>query len=170
MRHINETLLGAKKLLIRNTIFGVEDSLVSTVGLLSGIAVAGVPTETIILTGIILIFVEALSMGAGSFLSEQSVQEYALGNHNGSITAIRGGIIMFFSYFLAGFIPLSPYLFLPSTEALLSSVGISLLALFLLGAVFARLFKAKIVGSGVRMLVVGGLAILIGILIGGFVQ
>ena len=52
----------------RNFVFGVEDSLVSTVGLLSGISIAGVTNKTIIMTGVILIFVEAVSMGAGSFL------------------------------------------------------------------------------------------------------
>ena len=51
-------------------IFGVEDSLVSTVGLLSGVAVAGVNRSGIFVTGVILIFVEAFSMGVGNFLSE----------------------------------------------------------------------------------------------------
>ena len=54
-------------LYLRNFIFGVEDSLVSTVGLLSGVAVANVDQATIFLTGMVLIFVEAFSMGVGSF-------------------------------------------------------------------------------------------------------
>ena len=54
-------------------IFGVEDSLVSTVGLLSGVAVAGVTRTDIFITGIILIFVEAFSMGVGNFLLSLAV-------------------------------------------------------------------------------------------------
>ena len=50
-------------LIVRNFTFGVEDSLVSTVALLAGIAIANVETKTIVLTGIVLIFVE----GAGNF-------------------------------------------------------------------------------------------------------
>src|SRR5262245_46938731 len=61
----------------RNFVFGVEDSLVSTVGLLSGVAIAGLAREEIFLTGVILIFVEAVSMAAGSFLSESSAEEFA---------------------------------------------------------------------------------------------
>jgi len=61
---------------VRNFVFGVEDSLVSTVGLLSGIASAGASTATIFLTGTVLIFVEAFSMAVGSYLSEESVEEY----------------------------------------------------------------------------------------------
>jgi VIT1/CCC1 family predicted Fe2+/Mn2+ transporter len=52
----------SKTIYLRNFIFGVEDSLVSTVGLLSGVAVAGVASRTILLTGVVLIFVEAFSM------------------------------------------------------------------------------------------------------------
>lgn len=63
-------------LIIRNFVFGVEDSLVSTVGLLAGIAFAGVEAKTVVLTGAVLIFVEAFSMGVGSLLSEQSVEQY----------------------------------------------------------------------------------------------
>ena len=56
----------AKHGYFRNFIFGVEDSLVSTVGLLSGVAIAGVPSRTILLTGVVLILVEAFSMAAGA--------------------------------------------------------------------------------------------------------
>src|SRR3989338_10789579 len=90
----------------RNFVFGVEDSLVSTVGLLSGIAIANVPRPTIFLTGVVLIFVEAFSMAVGSFLSEYSAEEYVHRN----VVSIRGsvldGIVMLFAYFVAGFIPL----------------------------------------------------------------
>ncbi len=65
-----------RKVYLRNFVFGVEDSLVSTVGLLSGVAAAGVETKTIVLTGVVLIIVEALSMAVGSYLSEYSVEEY----------------------------------------------------------------------------------------------
>ena len=60
---------------LRNTVFGVEDSLVSTVGLLSGIAATGsVSKSFILLTGIVYISVEAFSMAVGSFLSEEFVE------------------------------------------------------------------------------------------------
>ena len=60
-------------MIVRNFTFGVEDSLVSTVGLLAGIAFAGVNAGTVVLTGAVLIFVEGFSMAVGSLLSEQSV-------------------------------------------------------------------------------------------------
>jgi hypothetical protein len=43
---------------LRNFIFGVEDSLVSTVGLLAGVAAGGVSSAAILTTGLVLIVVE----------------------------------------------------------------------------------------------------------------
>jgi VIT1/CCC1 family predicted Fe2+/Mn2+ transporter len=148
---------------IRNFIFGVEDSLVSTVGLLSGIAVAGVPHATVILTGVILIFVEAFSMGIGSFLSENTAEE---AQHDASPRPMKGGMIMFISYFLAGFIPLFPYLFSSSTATVWYSIGLSLLALIGLGLVSGKLFNISPVRSGLRMFILGGVAIAVGVVVG----
>jgi VIT1/CCC1 family predicted Fe2+/Mn2+ transporter len=96
---------------VRNIIFGVEDSLVSTVGLLSGIAVAKVTNRTIVLTGLVLIFVEGFSMGVGSLLSEHSVEQLELKGEAKLETSAGGAVAMFLSYFAAGFIPLAPYVF-----------------------------------------------------------
>ena len=63
-------------LFMRNFVFGAEDSLVSTVGLLAGVATAGVLQKEIIISGVVLIFVEAFSMSVGSFLSERTTEEF----------------------------------------------------------------------------------------------
>ncbi len=155
---------------VRNFIFGVEDSLVSTVGLLSGVAASGASKSTIILTGVILIFVEAFSMAAGSFLSETSAEEYTTRKHASHGAFIAGGIIMFFSYFITGFIPLFPYLIFDPTYAFGVSILLSLLALFVLGFVGARIFKTPVWRSAIRMLVVGGVAVLIGAGVGTLIM
>ena len=151
-------------LFLRNLVFGVEDGLVSTVGLLSGIAIAGVPRETIFLTGVVLIFVEAFSMAAGSFLSEASVEEMDGGvdDTRGSVAA---GAVMFASYFVAGFIPLFPYLVFAVGQAFPLSVSCSVLALLLLGYWSGRKTNSAW-RKALRMALVGGLAILVGIFAG----
>jgi len=151
---------------LRNFIFGVEDSLVSTVGLLSGVAAASISKETILLTGVILIFVEAFSMAVGSFLSEHSVEDYIAQRETSAITPFWGGVVMFISYFVAGFIPLAPYLVIPVTSAFWWSIGFSLLALFLLGMIGGRLSGLSSRRYGFRMLIIGGIAIAIGVLVG----
>lgn len=158
---------------LRNFVFGVEDGIVSTVGLLSGIAAVNVPRETIVLTGAVLIFVEAFSMAMGSFLSESSAEEYEEQTNGDSKNIFRrsflDGIIMFFSYFAAGFIPLFPYIVASGNSALPISVGCSLLTLFLLGAFSGRVSRAGIARGALRMALIGGLAISVGIIVGNAV-
>lgn len=151
---------------MRNFVFGVEDSLVSTVGLLSGVAVANVPKEIILLSGAVLISVEALSMGAGSFLSEVSVEKYLTKNEGVNKTSFIAGVVMFFSYLLAGFIPLGPYILLPITSAFWVSIAISSGALFVLGIVGAKISQTSLIKGGVRMLLVGGTTLGIGVVVG----
>ena len=60
---------------VRDVVFGLEDSLVSTLGTVTGVAVATHDAFYVILTGVILVFVEAISMTAGSYLSAKSAKE-----------------------------------------------------------------------------------------------
>lgn len=159
---------GDKATFVRNFIFGVEDSLVSTVGLVSGVAVAGVERGTVLLTGLVLIVVEALSMGVGSLLAESSTQELVFKKASALRSAVFGGAVMFVSYFIAGFIPLAPYVFLDVAQAFPLSIALSLVALFGLGFGSASVLKGKRTRSGLRMFVLGGLAIAAGALIGGW--
>ncbi len=154
---------------IRNFVFGVEDSLVSTVGLLSGIAVGGVPRAQIVLTGMVLIFVEAFSMAMGSLLSEQSAQEYLKRTEISMRASAADSVIMFASYFLAGLITLSPYFIMQSQSALPVSIAFSLSSLFLLGIVSAKIFGINILKSGIRTFAMGGFAILVGVLVSLFI-
>ncbi|MDO8451414.1 MAG: VIT1/CCC1 transporter family protein [bacterium] len=59
----------------REIIFGLEDGLVSTLGAVTGIAGATFDSYTIILSGVVLVAVEALSMGVGEYLSSKSKHE-----------------------------------------------------------------------------------------------
>ena len=154
---------------IRNFVFGVEDSLVSTVGLLSGIAVGGIERSQIVLTGIILLFVEAFSMAMGSLLSEQSAQEYLSHKEVSMRASAADSLIMFASYFLAGLVTLAPYFVMESKSALPISITLSLGSLFLLGIVSAKIFGINILKSGIRTFAMGGFAILVGVLVSLFI-
>ncbi len=155
---------------VRNFIFGAEDSLVSTVGLLSGITTAGVSRADIILTGVVLIFVEAFSMGAGSFLSEETTEEYHLKDKPPLKKTITSAVIMLVSYFIAGLIPLSAYLLDSIKNPFWVSIIVTLVCLFLLGTISAKILKINLWHSSWRMFLIGGLAVVIGALIGRILQ
>lgn len=60
---------------VRDVVFGLEDSLVSTLGTVTGVAVGTHDPFYVVLTGVVLVFVEAISMTAGSYLSSKSARE-----------------------------------------------------------------------------------------------
>jgi len=150
----------------RNFIFGAEDSLVSTVGLLAGIASAGMAQKEIIVSGVVLICVEAFSMFVGSFLSERTTEESEPGYRIQKSNSLIAALIMFISYLLCGLIPLSPYFFIAVSQALWWSIGVSLLALVVLGFVSAEILRTKVLKNALRMVIIGGLAIGLGTIVG----
>ncbi len=159
----------SKALYLRVVVFGIIDALVSTVGLLVGLDVAGVPYATIVLTGAIYAFVEAFSMAIGNFLSEESSEEYIHKAKVEDYFPMFAGVLMFITSVLAAFVPIVPYLIFTDSAALIVSVAASLLVLFFVGMLSAYLSHLSLVSRGVRMVLLGGAAIGLGIVIGLFV-
>lgn len=151
---------------IRNFSFGVEDGLVSTVGLVSGVAAAGVARETILLTGLVLIAVEGFAMGVGSLLTEREVEQFQEHREVSFSKTYWGAIVMFISYLVAGMVPLFPYIFLEPSTALYPSIGASMAALFVLGAVSAYKLGLRVFKQGIQMMLIGGTAIVLGVAVG----
>ena len=160
--------MNTSALYLRTVIFGINDSLVSTVGFLAGISVAGVPRATIVLTGFIYALVEAFSMAMGDFLSEESAEEYMSKSNVNSRSSVIAAVMMFLSSVLAALIPLAPYLIFTGSTALFVSATASILGLFIVGALSARFSRLPVVWRGARMALLGGAAIVIGVLVGSF--
>jgi predicted membrane protein (TIGR00267 family) len=59
----------------REIIFGMEDGMVSTMGAVTGIAAASQNHFMVVLSGIVIIAVESISMAVGSYLSTKSEKE-----------------------------------------------------------------------------------------------
>ena len=155
-------------LYLRTTVLGISDSLVSTVGILAGVVVAGAPRETVILTGVVYAFVEAFSMAVGSFLSEESFEEYLVKHDVADSPAFVSALIMFAVFVVSSLLLLMPYLVMPIALALPVSIVLAVVALFAASAVSARAAEVPMLRRGLRMALLGGGAILIGVLIGGF--
>jgi len=134
---------------IRNIIFGIEDSLVSTSGFLFGLATTSYETPQIFTSGIIIISVE------------ETKEIDPNSNEIKKSNPFLDGILMFASYFIAGFIPLSPYVLLERELAKFVSMALSISALFLLGYLPTKKLK-----SAFRMIVVAGAAASVGYLVG----
>ncbi len=155
---------------MRSFVFGVEDSVVSTVGLLSGIAAIGTGRTVILLTGVILIFVEAFSMAVGDLVSDNAVNELKSKSEVSYASSVLPAFVMFASYIFSGFAVLLPYVFIEPTKALFVSVGLSMFLLFLLGVFNGKLSRTSLIRNGVTMAAIGGFAIVVGVLAGVVMQ
>jgi len=60
---------------IRELVFGVQDGLISTVGLLAGVQGATESATVVIITGLTAMFSGAISMAAGSYLSSNAQKD-----------------------------------------------------------------------------------------------
>lgn len=150
---------------LRNFVFGAEDALVSTVGLLSGISFAGVESKTVILSGVIYILVEAISMSAGAYLSEDSANEIDDGSKRDN--QLTDSIVMFFSSLLIGLIPVLSYLFTPDTRlAFYWSIIFSLISLFSVGVIKGFVVGRHPIMSAVKITAVGAIVIALAIAVG----
>ncbi len=61
--------------MFRAAVFGANDGLVSNLALVAGVAASGLPTATVLLTGVAGLLAGALSMGAGEYVSVRSQRE-----------------------------------------------------------------------------------------------
>lgn len=150
---------------LRSAIFGLQDGLVSTTGAVVGIS-AGVPDRAIIiLAAFVTVSVEASSMAAGQYSSEKAVHQLDKGRkHRDDL--IMGASLMFFSYLLAGLIPIAPFLIFSPGTARIISISAALISLFVVGYFKGKIVEQKAFRSAVEMLIIGGLATLIGLVVG----
>jgi VIT1/CCC1 family predicted Fe2+/Mn2+ transporter len=147
-------------------LFGAEDALVSTLGMVVGISAGTTNREFILLAAFVTVIVEALSMGAGEYLSEKSVGELNRRKKKSLSSPLIGGLVMFFSYLIAGTIPVVPtVLFLYPKSAVISTIC-SFIGLFALGILKGEIVKKSPTRSGFEVLLVGGIAAIAGLIVG----
>lgn len=153
-----------RKEYLQSGIFGINDALVSTTGVIVGVSAGTGNKSIIILAGVVTILVEAISMGSGQYISLKSAHEY---EKNGRLrVAIMSGIVMFFGYIIGGLVPLIPILLLPVEQSRVAAIVGALVGLAILGVVKAKLVKASPLTSALEVVIIGGIATAIGLIVG----
>ena len=150
---------------VRSVLFGIEDSLVSTTGLIAGVSVGGASKEVVILSGIVAIAIEAVSMGAGEYLSDDALQELDKIKRHKERPFVSG-FLMLTSYLLAGLVQLTPVIFLSYPASVYCSAVSALVGLFLLGYIKGKILKTNRLRGALKILIVGGVATLLGVAVG----
>lgn len=160
-RHVDKEYL-------RSFVFGCQDALVSTTGVVVGVSTAISDKKIIVLTAVITIVVEAFSMASGQYLSEKTIHDIPNSRHKDNL--IFGSVIMFSAYIIGGLVPILPVLLFSVSVASVLSILSSFLGLFVLGYIKAKLFFGNPTRSSIEMLLIGGLAVLMGVLVGKYLK
>lgn len=83
---------------------------------------------------------------------------------------VQSALVMFFTFIILAFIPLFPYLIFPVSQAIIISITLTVLTLFLVGAIKTKLTKRNWFTSGLEMLIFGILAAIVTYYIGNFIS
>lgn len=153
-----------KREYLQSAMFGFNDALVSTTGVIVGISTGTGNKQVVILAGFVTILVEALSMGTGQYLSSKSVHQLS---HNKSFaTSGTSGLIMFCAYFLAGLVPLTPIFLFPIEWSRYVAIAAALVGLFTLGYFKGKFVNVSPIRSALEIAIIGGIATGAGLVVG----
>ncbi|EKD85583.1 MAG: protein of unknown function DUF125 transmembrane [uncultured bacterium] len=150
---------------LRSLLFGLQDGIVSTTGVVVGISTGVEDKAVIILAAFVAVTVEATSMAAGQYSSEKAVHQMRK-TKKSTDNLIIGALIMFMSYISAGMIPILPTILFDQPVARILSVIFAFLGLFVIGYVKGSIVGQKPLRSAIELFIIGGVATLIGVVVG----
>lgn len=150
---------------LRSVLFGLQDGLVSTTGVVVGISTGVGDKAIVVLASFVAVAVEASSMAAGQYSSEKAVHQLDKAHkHKDSI--LFGAVLMFFSYLLAGAVPIIPILLFDQYSARIFSVIFAFIGLFIVGFVKGKIVGQKSLRSAIELFLIGASATLVGLIVG----
>lgn len=153
---------------LQSAIFGINDALVSTTGVMVGISAGTGNKSVIILAGVVTIMVEALSMGSGQYLSLKSAHQYQ--KKSKQKEAVISGVVMYLGYIIGGLVPLIPILLLPVEQSRGAAIAAALLGLLALGYAKGKIVKVSPLRSAIEVFVIGGIATVVGLVVGNLLN
>ena len=154
---------------LRSLMFGLQDGIVSTTGVVVGISTGISDKPIIVLAALVAVLVEATSMAAGQYSSEKAVHQMdKTGKHTDSL--LLGALIMFIAYLVGGMFSVIPTLLFQQPEAKIIAIMSSFIGLFIIGYLKGHVVEHKPLRSAIELFVIGSVATIIGLVVGTFLK
>lgn len=158
---------------LKDFILGFQDGVVSSLGLVLGVAVATLNSRIVIISGLAGALAEFISMAAVAYTSTEAAEEFYKTEKHRKLkmpkeykSPLESGALVGFSDLVGALIAIVPFIFFDLNKAIVVSVILSAVALFLTGAVKAKLTIGNWFESGVKLTLIGLVAAFAGYLIG----
>ena len=169
---MREKLIHEKGSFLRDSVFAASDGLVTTFAVVAGSQGASLGPTVVLIMGFANLLADGISMSSGTYLGVKSEMEYMKAEGDGhapEASPFKQGLISFFSFDVAGLIPLLPYVF-GLNNAFYISVLLVFVVLFTIGVLKGLFINKHWLKSGLEMLLVGGMAAVVAYLTGHILE
>ena len=143
---------------VRELIYGANDGIITTFAVVAGVAGGGLSLRVVLIIGAANLFADGLSMAAGNYLAIRSYESVLEAQNLPEEEAFpfRHAAATFLAFVIAGIVPLAPYMVssLP-IDRFRSSIALTLLAMFGVGASRALIANVRWWKAGFEMLGLG---------------
>ncbi|MBI3984900.1 MAG: VIT1/CCC1 transporter family protein [Candidatus Levybacteria bacterium] len=154
---------------LRSLMFGLQDGIVSTTGVVVGISTGINDKQIIVLAALVAVTVEASSMAAGQYSSEKAVHQMdKTGRHTDNLYI--GALIMFIAYMIGGSFSIIPTVILDQPIARIIAIVSSFIGLFIIGYIKGQLVEHKPLRSAVELFIIGSVATIVGVVVGYYLR
>jgi len=150
---------------LRSLMFGLQDGIVSTTGVVVGISTGVSDKAIIVLAALVAVTVEASSMAAGQYSSEKAVHQMNK-NEKHTDSLYIGALIMFFAYLIGGAFSIVPILMFDQPIARVFAIISSFAGLFVIGYIKGYLVEHEPLRSAIELFIIGSIATTVGIIVG----
>ena len=152
---------------LRSLMFGLQDGIVSTTGVVVGISTGIGDKSIIVLAAFVAVMVEASSMAAGQYSSEKAVHQMdKTGRHTDNLYV--GALIMFIAYLIGGAFSIIPTVIFDQPIARVIAVLAAFVGLFIIGYAKGHLVESRPIRSAIELFIIGSVATVVGIAVGYF--
>ena len=155
----------AERATLREVLMGAQDNLTNVLAVVLGVSIGAGRADLVGLAGLSAAVAEAISMGGVLYTATRAEADLEP-DRASRLSPVAAGVVCAVAALLGGLVPLAPFLLLPIGLAVMASLAMSLLALFVLGAWSATVTRRPWWRDGARLVLIAGAAALAAALIG----
>lgn len=132
-------IVGIARHYIRDLVYGANDGLITTFAVVAGVTGGDLAPRAMLIIGAANLFADGLSMGVGNYLGIRSNESAlaAQGRPAEEAHPVRHGLATLLAFVVAGAVPLAPYVLATGGPQFASSVVLTFVSLFTVGALRA---------------------------------
>ncbi len=167
---------------MRDIILGGQDGLVNVLGIVLGVGIVAMATNDVrivLVAGLAATFAESFSMAAVAYTSTKAERDHFLREHqeagkdhasfdeDGILrNPLQSALVVGLAALIGSFVPILPFFFTTVAYGIILAGILSAIALFVTGAIKAKLTIGNWFASGMEMMLIGLGAAFIGYLVG----